>query len=263
MPPQSDTPPWVRLLRIALIPLLVLRLLRWLVAPVARTFRRNPIALFVWAMVVAIAVKAFLAPVLEAARSALLWIDTSSHSGFLVLLLVTFLISARFAIWHAYAWGWGWRGSGQLKFEGLPPDRRSERRGQLLRYLYDRSHGIPKRMIPAREITKHFQWTMGELVATTLPLVEKGIQLVMVDEARWLIVLFWRGHRLALTAVGVLKVEEALQAISAGNHTVNITGAQGGVQVQVATINSSQQQATKSDHGGNNGHRGWTSSQHY
>jgi hypothetical protein len=119
MSPQSDTPPWVKLLRLALIPLLVLRLLRGLVAPLARTFRRNPIALFVWAMVVAIAVKAFLSPVLAAARSTFLWIDTSSHSGFLILLLVTFLISARIAIWRAYAWGWGWRWSGQSSLKGF------------------------------------------------------------------------------------------------------------------------------------------------
>jgi hypothetical protein len=174
-------------------------------------------------MVVAIAVKAFLSPVLATARSTFLWIDASSHSGFLILLLVIFLISARIAIWRAYAWGWGWRWSGQFKFEGLPPDQRSERRGQLLRYLYDRSHGIPKRMILARQIRQHFDWTMGELIATALPLVEKGIELVKVDEARWLVSLFWRGHRLALTAIGVLKVEEALQALRAGNHTVNIT----------------------------------------
>lgn len=253
MPPRSDTPPWVKLLRLALIPLLLLRLLRWVVSPLARAFRRNPFALFVWVMVAGIAVKAFLPPVLEASRSASLWVGTSFHGGFLILLLITFLIAARFAIWRAYAWGWGWRWSGQLKFEALPPDRRSERRGQLLRYLYDRSHGIPRRRIPAREIREHFDWTMGELVATALPLVEEGIQLVMVDEARWLVVLFWRGHRLALTAVGVLKVEEALQAIRAGNHTVNITGVQGGVQVQVATMNSSQGQSTESDHVRSNG----------
>jgi hypothetical protein len=166
----------------------------------------------------------------------------SSNTGFLILLGAVFLISARFALWDAYAWGWGWRWSRQLKFQSLAPERRSERRGQLLRYLYDRSHGIHGKMIPAREIRNTLDWTMGELIATAAPMTAKGIELIVVEKVRWLVALMWRGHRLGLTAIGVLKVEEALRELGEGSHTVNITGVQGGVQVQVATIKSRQEQ---------------------
>ena len=89
-------------------------------------------------------------------------------------------------------------------------------------------------------------------MATAIPLIEPRIGFVEVEETHSLLVLLWRGHRLALTAVGVLKVEEALEK---GYGSIYVFG-RDGTQVQVATVDSIQHQSIeKNNLGDNNGSR--------
>lgn len=217
----------------------ILRLVQWFRFPLVRTLRRSPAALFISVMTIAIAIKAFLPPMIEAARSLLRLLESTRRPGFIILLLLILVISTRLAVRSAYAWGWGWRWSKDLKFSHLSPEERGKRRGELLRFLYEASHGIPKKKVSARQVRRRLGWTMGELMATTVPLIEPRIGFAEVEETHSLLVLLWRGHRLALTAVGVLKVEEALEK---GYGSIYVFG-RDGTQVQVATVDSVQHQS--------------------
>jgi hypothetical protein len=63
----------------------ILRLVQWFRFPLVRTLRRSPAALFISVMTIAIAIKAFLPPMIEAARSLLRLLESTRRPGFIIL----------------------------------------------------------------------------------------------------------------------------------------------------------------------------------